>query len=62
MQYTATRPRLCEGDRASCRNEVWLSWKDYKAARAQGRLVCSACIPNHATVHRFVPGGAVIGL
>lgn len=62
VQYTAARPRLCEGDDPRCRNEITMTWAAYKQAREVGNVVCSACVPNGARVVRFVPGGAVIAL
>jgi hypothetical protein len=64
IQYTATRPRLCEGSDPRCREEIWMSWAAYKAAQGEGRVVCSACVPNRATVIRYLNAGsaAVIAL
>lgn len=57
IQYTAARGRLCEGSDPRCRNEVWMTWSAYKAAHAEGDVVCASCVPNGAVVVRWLNAG-----
>ena len=55
--YTGLRAYSCECSNPRCREQVWLRWSDYRAASQNGHVVSRSCIPNHATVLRYLNAG-----